>query len=66
MKHSMHIFSKDVLEKEKKEIESGNKKEHKSLCRKLIVPLFVSYVVRGERGVVQNNDLVEKRKKNKR
>jgi hypothetical protein len=30
----MHIFSKDVLEKEKKKIEKGEQ-EHQTLCKKL-------------------------------
>jgi hypothetical protein len=30
----MHIFSKDVLEKEKKEIEKGDEQEHKTLRKK--------------------------------
>jgi hypothetical protein len=35
VKHSMHILSKDGLEKEKKKIEKGDEQEHKTLCMKL-------------------------------
>jgi hypothetical protein len=42
MKHSMHIFSKDVLEKEKKKIEKGDEQEHKPPCKKL------THIYRGE------------------
>jgi hypothetical protein len=36
VKHTMHIFSKDALEKGKKEIEKRDEQEHKTLCKKLI------------------------------
>jgi endo-1,4-beta-D-glucanase Y len=53
----MHIFSKDVLEKEKKEIKKGDEEEHKTLRKKLI------HTYRGKKKKKEEKERREQEKK---